>query len=239
MIGVILAAGDGNRLKSSKADCCKPLIKINGKRLIEYAFDNLISLQINEVYVVVGKEGQLIEDVLGDKYNNLKISYVIQPEQKGLINAFVHALNVVGCDEPIILQLSDEIFIDLKIEYIKKLVESRLYDFYCGITYEDDPEKIKSNFSVDVDDKGVIRKCIEKPVSVINNIKGTGFCVFDCEALRLLSNIVDLSDIYDLCDYINFLVCKNKSGLALHIAEKEFNINTFAEVYEVQSILEI
>ena len=241
MIGVILAAGDGKRLKkSSKEDCCKPLIKTNRKRLIEYALDNLVELGAVEAYVVVGKESGLIKNTLGNEYRGLKIRYVVQQEQNGLIDAFKQAVKVSGYNETVLLQLSDEIFTELKIEQIRNYIENGNYDFYCGITYEDDTEKIKNNFSVEIYDGGFIKECIEKPEKVINNIKGTGFCIFRGDALKILinKNSEEAELLYDLCDYINYLVAKKYKGLALHIAEKEFNINTFADLLEVQNFLE-
>ncbi len=241
MVGVILAAGDGRRLKnSSKDECCKPLIKINGKRLIEYALDNLIELEINEICIVVGKEGNLIKDTLGGEYKEQRISYVTQQEQKGLINAFVQAVKFTGTEKTVILQLSDEIFTDLKVEKIRSCIEEKSCDFYCGVTYEDDPEKIKGNFSVETDGKGIITECVEKPVEIINNIKGTGFCIFGREALQILidKNAEEEESLYDLCDYINHLIGINKKGMALHIAEREFNINTFSNLLEVQNYFE-
>ena len=240
MVGVILAAGDGRRLKeSSKEDCCKPLIKLKGKRLIEYALDNLIDLGISLAYIVVGKEGDLIKKDLGKQYNGLKLIYVVQEQQTGLINAFMRAVSCIDSDASVVLQLSDEIFIDFKIKEIKKAIASKKYDFYCGVTNEDDAEKIKNNFSVDVDDEGNLRKCVEKPVEVFNDIKGTGFCIFSSQAVQVLSeNYPGNRNINDLCDYMNFLISERKKGLVLHVAEKEFNINTFSDLYEVQIYFE-
>lgn len=240
MVGVILAAGDGRRLKEcNKEDCCKPLIKLNGKRLIEYALDNFVDLAIDSVCIVVGKEGNLIRENLGNQYRGLKLYYVVQREQVGLINAFMQAVDFIGCSKTVVLQLSDEIFVNLKIGEIKRSIESKEYDFYCGITYEDDAEKIRKNFSVNVDDEGVLIESIEKPTEVINNIKGTGFCIFSSQTVQVLTkNYPGNRNINDLCDYMNFLISKNKKGFALHIAEKEFNINTFSDLYEVQAYFE-
>ena len=143
MIGIILAAGDGKRLKNSKnEDCCKPLVKVNGKNLINYALDNLIQLEISEAYVVIGKEGDLIKSTLGNEYKNIRLHYVCQYEQKGLMNAFLQALSVMGNDEAVVLQLSDEIFVDLKSEQIRSMIKDEKADFYCGVTPEDNPQKI-------------------------------------------------------------------------------------------------
>ena len=237
MVGVILAAGDGKRLKSSsKEDCCKPLIKVNGKRLIEYALDNLLKLGVDKTYIVVGKEGNLIKKVLGNNYSQLQLLYVVQEEQNGLIDAFMQAVKVIDNKESIVFQLSDEIFIGLEAEKIKQSIRDSLYDFYCGVTIEDDPEKIKCNYSVEINEYKLIKKCTEKPTLVFNNIKGTGFCIFSSKTLQILRNIQNVNDekLYDLCDYLNYLSAANQKGVALNIAAKEFNINTFADLFEVQ-----
>ncbi|MBQ2846685.1 MAG: NTP transferase domain-containing protein [Clostridia bacterium] len=238
MIGIILAGGDGRRLKDSfNNDCCKPLVTVNNKKLIEYALENLIELDINMAYIVVGKKSDMIIKTIGNEYKNLKIRYVYQPEQKGLINAVVQALNDMTCDETVVLQLSDEIFIDLKTETIKRNIESGDYDFYCGVTIEEDPQKIKSNFSVEIDDSLNIKKCTEKPLVVTNDLKGTGFCVFNNTMLQMLkSHYNDENNTpYDLCDYINWLIKENKKGLALPVAKREFNINTLENLIEAQN----
>ena len=61
MIGIILAAGNGSRLKhSTRENLCKPLLEINQKPLIWYSLENCLLLGIDRVCVVVGKEGEAI-----------------------------------------------------------------------------------------------------------------------------------------------------------------------------------
>ena len=235
MIGVILAAGDGTRLtKSTGQNICKPLRIINEKPLLTFSLDNLVELDVTEVYIVVGKQGALIKEAFGNEYKGLNVHYVYQQEQKGLMNAFVEALKVMDCDETVVLQLSDEIFIDLKTDSIKKAIENNEFDFYCGITYEEDTEKIKNNFSVEADDDSVLIKCIEKPQVVTNNIKGTGFTIFSDKTLEIIKSHTELKD---LCDSFNYLTENAFRGLALTIAEKEFNINTVEDLKEAESFL--
>ena len=234
MIGVILAAGDGTRLaKSTGQNICKPLRKINNKHLLEYSLDNLIEVGATKAYIVVGKQGNLIKDAFGNDYKGLKLQYVCQKEQKGLMNAFVEALMVMDCDETVILQLSDEIFIDLKFEEIKKALQKD-FDFYCGITFEDDIQKIKNNFSVEADNESRLIKCIEKPQVVTNNIKGTGFTIFSAEMLNIIKTHTELRD---LCDSFNYLTENGYKGLTLNIAEREFNINTLDDLTEAETCL--
>ena len=234
MIGVILAAGDGTRLaKSTGQNICKPLRKINNKHLLEYSLDNLIEVGATKAYIVIGKQGDLIKDAFGNEYKGLKLQYVCQKEQKGLMNAFVEALNVMDCDDTVILQLSDEIFINLKFEEIKKALQKD-FDFYCGITFENDIQKIKNNFSVEADSESKLIKCIEKPQVVTNNIKGTGFTIFSAEMLNIIKTHTELRD---LCDSFNYLTENGYKGLTLNIAEREFNINTLDDLTEAETCL--
>lgn len=242
MVGVILAAGNGVRLKKSTGeDGCKALKKINDIYLIEFALNNLIELNVSKVIIVVGKYGELIKNVIGYEYKGLKVAYACQPYQKGLINAFVQTVDMIGNDEDVVLQLADEIFIDLKAEAIKAHICEMVFDFYCGITYENNPEKIKNNFSIETDENSIIKKCTEKPLVVTNNIKGTGFCIFKQNALQLLKNTYDenANTPNDLCDYLNCLIAENKKGLAFCLAEKEFNVNTLSDLEEVKAFLQL
>lgn len=237
MIGIILAAGGGTRLKDSAGeDFCKVLQKVNNTHLIEFALNNLIALNITDALVVVGSYGELIKQAIGYEYKGLKITYVQQLNQIGLGNAFVQALKQMRGADNVILQLADEIFIDFKSKEIKELISADEYDFYCGVTYETNREKIKANYSVETDENLIIKKCTEKPTLVVNDIKGTGFCVFKSEALQYLKNKYNETDNVpnDLCDYMNFLVAEGKRGLAFCLAEKEFNINTISDLEEAR-----
>lgn len=238
MVGVILAAGDGTRLKNSiNENCCKALRKINGRYLIEFSLNNLINLGVSEAYVVVGKQGALIKNVIGNKYNSIKISYVHQEHQKGLINAFVQTINIIKNTEDVILQLTDEIFFNLNAKHINTVFSKTAFDFYCGITYEENPQKIKNNFSVEIEENSIIKNCIEKPAVVINNIKGTGLCIFRNNSVQLLKKMYDetTNTPEDLCDYMNNLIAQGQKGITFIVAEKEFNINTASDLKEAQN----
>ena len=236
MIGVILAAGDGTRLnKSTGQNICKPLRKIKNTYLIEFALNNLIELNATAVYIVVGKQGDLIKNIIGEKYKGLSVYYVCQKEQKGLMNALIQALNVIDSTETVILQLSDEIFVDLNVGLIKNVIETENNDFCCGVTTEENPEKIKGNFSVEVDDNSMLIKCVEKPEIVINNIKGTGFSIFNVETQKIIKENAD--KLVDLCDCFNYLIGLGYRGLTLNIAKKEFNINTASDFTEAEIYL--
>ena len=238
MIGVILAAGNGTRLSvSTGQNVCKALRKINNLHLIEFALNNLIELKANEAFVVIGKQGDLIKETIGDEYKGLPIHYVCQKEQKGLMNAFMEALDVMECDETVLLQLSDEILVNLNTEEIKTALKNSEIDFYCGVTKEENIQKIKNNFSVETNEDSVLVKCIEKPQVVTNNIKGTGFTIFSDKMLGIIRSNSD--KLHELCDCFNYLTEKGYCGVALNVAEREFNINTMDDLREAEEFLKL
>lgn len=85
---IIMAAGLGNRMHPVTIDTPKPLIEVNGKRMIDTIIDALHENGIFEIYVVAGykkeqfykwaedKDGiTIIENELYDKCNNISSLY--------------------------------------------------------------------------------------------------------------------------------------------------------------------
>ena len=85
---IIMAAGIGKRMQPLTFETPKPLVKVNGVRMIDTVVDGLRTNGINEIYVVVGylkeqffewgkeKGVQIIENPYYDSCNNISSLYV-------------------------------------------------------------------------------------------------------------------------------------------------------------------
>ena len=88
MKAVVLAAGEGVRLRPITSTRPKHLIRVGGKPLLEYCLTSLKTLEIEEVLIVIHYMGDAIRKYFGDGKNfGLKISYVEQDSVLGTGNA--------------------------------------------------------------------------------------------------------------------------------------------------------
>lgn len=67
---IILAAGIGKRMQPVTLQTPKPLVKVNGKRIIDTVIDALYQNEITEIYIVVGYLKEQFS-VLNEKYHGL------------------------------------------------------------------------------------------------------------------------------------------------------------------------
>jgi UDP-N-acetylglucosamine diphosphorylase / glucose-1-phosphate thymidylyltransferase / UDP-N-acetylgalactosamine diphosphorylase / glucosamine-1-phosphate N-acetyltransferase / galactosamine-1-phosphate N-acetyltransferase len=89
MQAVILAAGQGKRLRPLTDEIPKPMITLAGKPILAHVIESLPPT-ITEVIMVIGYRGEKIRDFFGDAYRGLRIQYAYQNEARGTANA-LHA----------------------------------------------------------------------------------------------------------------------------------------------------
>lgn len=82
MHAIILAAGKGTRLRPLTDTTPKPLVRVGGQALIEYALQALPKT-INRITVVIGYLGEHIQEYLGEAYRGIPIHYVVQNRLDG------------------------------------------------------------------------------------------------------------------------------------------------------------
>lgn len=69
---IIMAAGKGTRMRPITLHTPKPLVKVNGKRMIDSVIEALHKNGISEIYIVVGYLKDQFE-ILPKEYENVKL----------------------------------------------------------------------------------------------------------------------------------------------------------------------
>ena len=111
MQAVILAAGAGKRLGHLTRNSTKCMVPLNGRRLIEYAFDAIAAAGLSRVYMVVGHGADEVRAFLGDRFQGLEVRYIENPiyAKSNNIYSLLLAKDVMEEEDTILLE-SDLIF---------------------------------------------------------------------------------------------------------------------------------
>ena len=92
---VVLAAGEGSRLRPLTQYQPKPMLPVANRPIIDYVLDALVNAGISEIVVVVGHQHTRIQDHLMQRYPQLDLTYVQQRYQLGSGDALVQAQEYV------------------------------------------------------------------------------------------------------------------------------------------------
>jgi len=104
---MILAAGRGQRMGELTAKCPKPLLRVNGRYLIDYAISSIKLAGIREIVINVSYHGDQIKNALGDgMQHGVSITYSEEAERLETGGGIFQALPLLGT-EPFIVVSSD------------------------------------------------------------------------------------------------------------------------------------
>ena len=88
MKAVILAAGMGVRLGKHAQGNPKCLLEVGGSTLLERSLTNLSKGGIAEVVIVLGFRGEAIKALIGERYQDLDVTYVENPDYQTTGNMY-------------------------------------------------------------------------------------------------------------------------------------------------------
>lgn len=107
MQAVILAAGKGTRMKELTQSVPKPMLKVNGKTLIEHKLDALPP-EVKEVIFVIGYQGEIIREYFKDEFGGRHIKYVEQKDLNGTAGALWLARSILS--ERFVVMMGDDLY---------------------------------------------------------------------------------------------------------------------------------
>jgi len=184
MKGIILAGGKATRLYPVTKSVCKQLLPVYDKPLIYYPLSVLMLAGIRDILIIstpgdIGYFKNLFND---GRHLGLNISYAIQPEAKGIAQAFLIAEEFIG-RQSVALILGDNIFFGDKLgDVLRKAAVHKTGATVLGYKVRD-PERYGV---VSFDKKGKPQSIIEKPKKPVSDWAVTGLYFYD-------HNVVDIT----------------------------------------------
>jgi glucose-1-phosphate thymidylyltransferase len=185
MKGIILAGGSGSRLYPITKVYSKQLATIYDKPLIYYPLSILMLGGVRDVLIISNDETiPLYQKLFGDgSHLGMKFEYVIQPEPKGIAQAFILGEKFIGTDISCLV-LGDNIFYG-NLEFFYKALQTKKGATIFGYQVTD-PERYGI---VEFDKSGKVLSIEEKPAKPKSHYAVPGLYIYDNRVIEISKNL--------------------------------------------------
>ena len=183
--GIILAGGSGSRLYPITKVYSKQLALIYDKPLIYYPLSILMLGGIREVLIISNAETILLYQKLfgNGSHLGMKFDYVVQPEPKGIAQAFILGEKFIDSDMSCLV-LGDNIFYG-NLDFFYSALQTDRGATIFGYQVND-PERYGI---VEFDQKGKVLSIEEKPAKPKSHYAVPGLYVYDNRVIEISKNL--------------------------------------------------
>jgi bifunctional UDP-N-acetylglucosamine pyrophosphorylase/glucosamine-1-phosphate N-acetyltransferase len=188
---VVLAAGEGTRMRPLTDRRPKPSVPVTDRTLAEHVVDTAETAGATRFVVVVGYAADAVRDALADRTN---VEFVTQERRRGTADAVRAARDAL--DEAPFAVLNGDVLYD-------RASLARLYDAGpspgVGVARVDDPAQYGV---VETDADGLVTDVVEKPANPASNLVNAGAYVFPAAAQGWLDVPESDRGEYELTDVL-------------------------------------
>lgn len=241
--GMILAAGQGTRVRPLTKDLPKPMVPILGKPVMEYLIEHLARHGVNEIMVNVAFHHQRIEQYFGDgsrwgveigySYEGVRDHGDILPRPMGSAGGMRRIQDFSGFFDETTLVLCGDALIDLDIT--AALAEHKSKGALASVVAAEVPlQDTQAYGMVLADAEGRIQSFQEKPKpeEAKSTLASTGIYIFEPEVL----NKIPPNKVYDIGSQLFPQLVEEKQPF--FVQNRPFNWLDIGRVSDYWSVLQ-
>jgi D-glycero-alpha-D-manno-heptose 1-phosphate guanylyltransferase len=119
---IVLAGGQGTRLRAMVGDLPKPMAEIAGRPFLWWLLTHLSQEGVGRVILSVGYRSEVIQDYFGETFDHMEISYAVEKERLGTGGAIKYALEMASV--PQVIVLNGDSYVDVRLQPLLSLSAS-------------------------------------------------------------------------------------------------------------------
>lgn len=241
--GMILAAGQGTRVRPLTKDWPKPMVPILGKPVMEYLIEHLARYNVTDIMVNVAYHHRKIEEYFGDgrrwgvnigyAYEGINDHGDIVPKPKGSAGGMKAIQDFSGFFDETTLVLCGDAIVDLDIG--AALFEHKQKGAIASVVGLEVPRDQVQNYGVVVADAdGRVQAFQEKPkpADAKSTLASTGIYIFEPQVLDCVPSGVN----FDIGSELFPLMAEK--GLPFYVQNRHFNWIDIGRVTDYWSVLQ-
>ncbi len=181
MIGIILAAGKGTRLRPLTYAIPKPLLPVGGRPVLDYAIENLSACkEITKIYVAVSHAKEIIENYVKNMDYGIEVETVTTSglETGGDLRAVIDEKKIQG---QVFVAYGD---IVSKINAVEMFVFHKKHKKSATVALFEVPDEDVNRFGIADMDGDLVKKFVEKPKKEESpsNLANAGYYILEKSA---------------------------------------------------------
>jgi glucose-1-phosphate thymidylyltransferase len=202
MRALVLAGGEGSRLRPLTHTNAKQLIPVAGTPILFHALEAIAAAGIVECGIVIGATGDEVRAAVGDGSRwGLRVTYLPQDAPLGLAHAVLVARDFVA-GKPFLMYLGDNVLLEGVTRFVEEFERNRP-DAQIFLARVPEPER----FGVAVLEGDRVVRLIEKPNEYVSDLALVGVYLFNDSILEAAETLeLSWRGEYEITEAIQWLV---------------------------------